>query len=334
MRKEVRIGLTILAGILLLYLTVAWIRSMHFFSANRATYALRFTDVSGLKEGDPVSVFGYPSGNVEAIGLDNEGAIVRINLDPAIDVREDASAEIRVKELMGGKLVSFVPGKSGNKLPENAQIMGTTSLDFSSAFSRVGEFLDLFDPQQVDSLIRNVNRIASTFARLGDEFDSLDTGALMGDLTGAAGSLNHILDDVEQRRIIAKVDGTLGQVDQLAAKADETLASVTKLTDQLSDQTLPKADRMLSKITDMLDDTEEMVVSLKKLVKQLENETTLAGKLLYDPEFAQNLEATLANLDKTLEHIRTKKIYVVMTTSKKQKVFDEAPVRINGKRVK
>jgi phospholipid/cholesterol/gamma-HCH transport system substrate-binding protein len=334
MKKEVKIGLTILAGILIVYLVIAWVKNMHFFAANRETREIRFQDVSGLKTGDPVSVFGYNSGNVESIRLDNTGAIVAISLNPEIEVRKDASAEIRVKELMGGKLIALIPGNATEVLSMNEMINGTTSLDFSSAFSRVGEFLDLFDKDQIDSLVNNINKVASTFARLGDDLDSLDTGGMLKDLQSSASSISNILGDVEQRKIISKVDRTLGQVDKLAAKADETLASVTQLTEQLNDKTLPKADKLIDKVLTMLDDAEGMITSLKKLVKQLENETTVAGRILHDPQMAIDLDNTLKNLDVTLEHIRTKKIYVVMTTSKKQKVFDEEPVEINGEKVK
>jgi hypothetical protein len=39
-------------------------------------------------------------------------------------------------------------------------------------------------------------------------------------------------------------------------------------------------------------------------------------------------------LNLTLEHIRTKKIFVTMTLSKQQKVFSEEPVEVNGQKVK
>lgn len=334
MRKEVKIGLTIIAGLLTVYLVVTWVKNLHFFSANRNTYQIRFQDVAGLKTGDPVSVFGYPSGNVVLIRLENSGAIVEINLSPEVDLRRDATAEIRVKELLGGKLIALNPGMSSAKLPPETIINGSTSLDFSSAFSRVGEFLDLFDAEEIDSLVHNINKVASTFARLGDDLDSLDTGGMLRNIESSASSLSGILDDVDRRGIVAKIDRTLGQVDALASKADKSLGAITDLTDQIGDRTLPKADTMLDRITTMLDDAEGMIESLKKLVEQLEDETTVAGKLLYDPQLAEDLEHTVDNLNETLDHIRTKKIYVVMTTSKKQKVFNEKPVKINGEPVK
>ena len=323
MRKEIKIGLTVLAGLIVLYLAIAWVKSIHFFSASASTYQIVFQDVAGLKEGDQVTVFGYPSGNVESIGLDNRGALVRINLKEDIKVMSDASAEIRVKELMGGKLIAFTPGLSGTPLGPDEVIVGETSLDFSSAFAKAGEFLDKFDMEQVDSIVSNVNKIASSFARVADELDELDTGALLEDVNQSADRLNSILTDVEQRQLVKDIDERLARINLLADNADRTLGSFEKLADNISDKTLPSVDKTLDQIGGMLDDAEEMVVVLKDLTKQMQNQNTLAGKILYDPELANDFDNTLDNLNTTLNHLRTKKIHVRMSLSKKQRFFKD-----------
>lgn len=323
MRKEIKIGLTVIAGLLILYLALAWVKSIHFFAASRATYEIVFQDVAGLKEGDQVTVFGYPSGNVESIGLDNRGALVRINLNEDVKVMTDATAEIRVKELMGGKLISFTPGLSGKPLPPGATIEGTTSLDFSSAFAKAGEFLDKFDAEQIDSIVSNVNKIASSFAKVADELDKMDTEALLSDVNQSADKLNNILTDVEQRQIVKDIDGSLARINQLADNADRTLNSFGDLADKISDKTLPNVDRTLEQMNTMLVDAEEMVKVLKDLTKQMQDKSTLAGKILYDPALAEDFDYTLDNLNTTLDHLRTKKIHVRMSISKKQRLFDD-----------
>lgn len=312
-----------MAGLLLLYLGLTWIKSMHLFAANRNVYKIRFADVSGLKEGDPVTVFGYHSGNVEHIGLDGVSAIVTINLDRSIEVKADAVAEIRVKELMGGKQVALTPGKVSEPFPAHAFMPGTTSLDFSSAFAKAGEFMDRFDAEEIDTLLRNINRVASSFARLSDEIDSLDTGTIASDVSASAKSLNHLLTSVEQRRMVEKLDESLGKVNQLATRAEETMVSVNKLADRLGEKTLPNAEELIGKVNKMLDDTEGMVKDLKGLLVQMKDKNTIVGQLFYDPAFSQQVDKTLDNLNVTLDHIRTKKIYVTMTLSKGQRLFKE-----------
>jgi phospholipid/cholesterol/gamma-HCH transport system substrate-binding protein len=334
MKKEVKIGLTILAGLVLLYLSLTWIKSIQLFAVSRNSFQVRFQDVSGLKEGDQVTVFGYPSGNVEAISIDGSGALVRINLSEDIAVQTDASAVLKVKEIMGGKTIELRPGVSGRNLPREQAIPGTTSLDFSSAFAKTGEFMDKFDVNDIDSLMGDITKLVRTFSKMSDELDTLDTHGMVKDLRESASSLNHILADVERRKLVASIDESLGKVNLLADKAENSLNSITKLTDQISERTLPKADSLMSQVNDMLGNSEGMIDDVKKILKQFQDRSTLAGQLLYDPKFAQQVDGTLKNLDKTLDHIRTKKIYVTMTLSKGQKVFSEEPIEVDGEKVR
>jgi len=323
MKKEIKIGLTVVGGLLLLYLVIAWTKSLHFFSANRSTYQIVFQDVSGLKEGDPVTVFGYPSGNVESIRLENRGALVTINLRDDVQVRTDAQAEIRVKELMGGKLVALTPGLAATSLPAGEAIKGTTSLDFSSAFAKAGEFLDRFDADEVDKIVDNISRIAESFATVAEEIDSMDTGALLSDVGESAERLNSILTDVEQKQLVADIDKSLQRINALADNADETLTSFGDLADKVSEKTLPSIDNTLDQIGGLLDDADELMGVLTDLTKQMKNQKTLAGKILYDEALAEEFDFTLDNLNQTLEHLRTKKIHVRMSLSKKQRIFPE-----------
>ncbi len=333
MKKEIKIGLTIMAAIVILYLSLTWVKSTQLFAVSRGEYVIRFQDVSGLKEGDAVTVFGYPSGNVEHISIDGQGALVHVNLSEDIAVQTDARAIIKVKEIMGGKTIELIPGQSGRKLPDNQPIPGSATLDFSSAFAKAGEFLDKVDVNQIDSMMSGINRLVNTFTNMTDELDTLDTHGMVKDLRESAGSLNRILADVERRKLIASIDQSLGKVNLLADKAETSLNSITLLTDQISAKTLPKADSMLSKVNDMLGESEGMIDDLKKILKQLQDRNTLAGQLLYDPAFAKQVDGSLKNLDLTLDHIRTKKIYVTMTLGKKQKVFSEDPVEVLGEKV-
>lgn len=324
MKKEIKIGLTIIAGILMIYVILTWVKSMHLFAASRNNYTLRFDDVTGLKEGDPVNVFGYPSGNVESISLDQTGAIVRINLNQDIEVRSDATAEIRVKELMGGKMIELTPGQAGKKVGADDAIKGRISLDFSSAFAKAGEFLDLFDPQQIDDLMDDISTVADAFARFSKEIDSMDTGGMLHNVESSMQSLDNILSSVEQRRLVEDLDASLANVNQLAGKAETTLDAVTSLTNKVSDKTLPEMDKLVAQALKMLTESEDMITTLRDLMKQMQNQSTVAGKFLYDPEFANEMDHTIDNLNTTLDHIRTKKIYVVLSLGKKQKKFEEA----------
>jgi phospholipid/cholesterol/gamma-HCH transport system substrate-binding protein len=333
LKKEIKIGLTVIIGIVLLYVCVTWVKSLHLFAVNRSQVQIRFDDLAGLKEGDPVAVFGYPCGNVERIELSRTGAIVTVSIDNKVQLYSDATADIRVKELMGSKQVWIVPGNASELLGDKI-IKGSTSLDFASAMSKAGEFMARFEAHEIDSFLRNISSVAAVVARLGDEMDSVDTGVLFSNMESASGSLRQILDDAEKRGLVASLDQTLSQVDGLAQQAGNTMKNVDSLTRRLQNSTLPVTESALTQVNRMLVDSEAMVNDLQGLIKQLKDPNTVAGKLLQDPEMYRQLDETLDNLNLTLEHIRTKKIFVTMTLSKQQKVFSEEPVEVNGQKVK
>lgn len=312
-----------LAGIVAVYLIITWAKNSHLFAGDQNQYRLSFQDVSGLKAGDQVRVFGYPSGSVAQIKIEQGGALVEIALNADIRLFKDASAEIRVKELMGGKMIELNPGSSGLELGPDGVIKGTASLDFSTAFSRAGEFMDQFSGEDLDSLVGDLKQIARVFARISTDLEKEGITGMIGELSDASKNLNSILGDVQSRSLVRKMDGLLVDASALSKKADGAIASITGLTDRLQDKTLPEAEKMLEQANHMLSEAEGMMTEAKDLVDQLKNRETVAGKLLYDPAFAEQLDVTLDNLNKTLDHIRTKKIFVTMTLAKKQRKFSE-----------
>lgn len=306
-----------MASIVAVYLVLTWARSMHLFATNRNSYEITFKDVNGLKAGDAVTVFGHPSGNVTDIRIGKDGAIVTIGLEADVALYEDVWAEILVKELIGGKQIDLKPGSGGKVLPNGSQFMGHTSLDFSSAFSKFGDFLDRFGEERIDSIFTNFNRLARIYGDIGHQIENENIGGLFEDLSSSASSLHNILGQMESRRIMVKVDSAMYTLTTLSKKADEALGSVTALSDKIQATTLPKADELMTELLSTLNQTESVIVSMRDLLTQLKDTRTAAGKFIYDPAFAANIDYTIDNFNKTLDHLRNKKVMITFTLSKK-----------------
>jgi phospholipid/cholesterol/gamma-HCH transport system substrate-binding protein len=95
------------------------------------TYALfgKFSSVTGLRVGNPVSMLGLEIGRVEGFKMDqeNQRVIVKFEIDKAIEIYDDAIASIKTEGLIGDKYVSIDPGGSGDLLKNGDTITDTNS---------------------------------------------------------------------------------------------------------------------------------------------------------------------------------------------------------------
>ena len=312
-----------MAGLLAVYLFVAWAKGLHLFSVASKTYYIDFQNVSGLKIGDPVNVSGYHVGNVKEIELIESGARVKVTVSEKVQVKENASAQILIKELMGGKMIELSPGSQGAVLASNEQISGETSMDFSTAFVKFGDLFDNLNPASIDSLLINMNELAANFNEIGGAMSADRVEKMFINLEGASQNLNDILAKVEQKDMIEDMDSAIYKFTALADNASGTLDRLDKIAMKIEDKTLPSTDSLIVSATGMMEEAEKMIVSANELLAQLQNEKTPAGRLLYDEELALKMDSTLANLNKTLDHLRRKKIHVSMSLSGKPKEYEE-----------
>lgn len=93
---------------------------------------VQFKDVAGLDEKTAVRVAGVRVGRVTRIRLTDTGrALVDIELDSDVALRQGASASIESLGLLGEKYVELVPGPFGAPpLPDNAVIVGGVPVSF------------------------------------------------------------------------------------------------------------------------------------------------------------------------------------------------------------
>jgi phospholipid/cholesterol/gamma-HCH transport system substrate-binding protein len=92
---------------------------------------VQFQNVAGLDEKTAVRVAGVSVGKVSKIRLVEGKALVDIDLDPNVALRQGASASIESRGLLGEKYVELVPGPFGaGPLPDNAVIVGGVPVSF------------------------------------------------------------------------------------------------------------------------------------------------------------------------------------------------------------
>ena len=109
--KEVKIALTAIVAIILLFIGLNFLKGINVFQSTQ-TYYVKFKDINGLVVSNSVFANGYPVGIVRTIDYDyerGEHVVVGIEVDDDMRIPNGTRAELEA-ELMGGVRMSLVLG--------------------------------------------------------------------------------------------------------------------------------------------------------------------------------------------------------------------------------
>jgi phospholipid/cholesterol/gamma-HCH transport system substrate-binding protein len=89
----------------------------------------RFSAIDGLSKGSDVRVSGVKVGQVAEIKIEPATflAIVRLVIDPAVQLPTDTLASVTSEGLLGGKFVALEPGSDEARIPNGGRIERTQS---------------------------------------------------------------------------------------------------------------------------------------------------------------------------------------------------------------
>ena len=104
--------------------------------------------------------------------LGEDGVIVVLKLDDDVVIYDDAYAWLETPDLMGEKVVSVFPGKSGVKMNEDGFIPGMPNVTFGQMFSAVGEIKDklLVSLETLNSAANSIRAFVEN-AGVGNDLD-------------------------------------------------------------------------------------------------------------------------------------------------------------------
>ncbi|MEL6253216.1 MAG: MlaD family protein [Bacteroidota bacterium] len=317
MKREVKIGLTLLSALAMFYLALTWLNRTQLFAPEEKNYLLHFDNVNGLLEGDPVLIRGYTSGRVLNIIPQSDKVEVQISLDSQIKLFEDAFGEIQIKEIMGGKQIAVQTGREGQILADGAIISGQISMDFSSSFSRFGNLMEGIDADKMENLLLKVDRLLLGFEeRLeGVSKERIDNTFSQTEL--ALSRLNKTLADMNTQVDFRDIDTLMRGLKTGVNKGNELLSQASEMTQRIEKESLPKIEESLDDLPKLVEGVQQSLNQVNKLMGKLTNENSIVGRIMTDEELSRQLDTTLYNLNKTLEQIHSKRVIVGLKRKKK-----------------
>ncbi|MBE2280289.1 MAG: MCE family protein [Ignavibacteriaceae bacterium] len=283
-KTNIKVGLTVIAGIILLALIISWAKNYSIHSSNQLL-TVRFENVAGLEIGDPVTVNGVRKGFVEGISVKNNLVFVRISIEKDIVLKEDAKFFVMMLDLMGGKRVEVSQGISDVTIDYSIEQRGEFLSDIPSVMAVVGSMMG-----ELPALLTDIkSAVAGINSFITDDELNKDIKQTLKNSNNLTSQLNEMIST--QKGMIEELISNANNLTQNANQLiDANSEGVTKLLNQLNEVT-QKTSEILTKADDLFNET-----------KKMENN---AGKLLYDDKFLTDLKETLKNVQDLTNTLNT-----------------------------
>jgi len=126
-KTEISVGIFMMVGIAcLVYLSVN-LGNVDLFGSDSYMINARFGSIEGLEVAASVEIAGVPVGKVKRITLEENQALVQMEIKKGTKITDDTIASIRTKGVIGDKFVKLSPGGSEDLLGDKDSLMDTES---------------------------------------------------------------------------------------------------------------------------------------------------------------------------------------------------------------
>jgi phospholipid/cholesterol/gamma-HCH transport system substrate-binding protein len=275
-KTEVRVGITVLIGILLFIWILGWAKNFS-LKSNEQEINVRFDNVAGLEIGDQVTVNGLRKGFVKEMVVKPNYIIVKLSVENDVKLKKDATFAISMLDLMGAKKVEVFPGESNEPLDINNLLDGKFYADIPSVMSLFGSVQD-----DLVAVLKDVKiSLHSMNKYLTDDKLGSNVRASIANLNDLTQKLNVIL--TENRN----------DIKALTTNAVE----LTKKSNELISDNKENINDILANLKTVFQKSDTLLTELNSLTRQTMNKENNVGKLLYDENVIKDLKQTLKQVN-------------------------------------
>ena len=305
-RLEIKVGLFVLVGLVLLALLV--IEFSKGTSAFRGTYVLKLhaVNVGGLKERASVLVAGVQVGGVKQIDLAADGKSVTIYLQIYKDrpIYHDARFVIEQAGFLGDQYVSVFPTENQDpKLADGADVQCQEPFDLQEVARGAAGF---------------IKRMDETAKKLDDSVTDLRAQVLNAQTLSTFGvALTNM------QKFTAQALGTMADINSIVAtnsgQFSATISNLVNFSGELNQVGASAQDIVASnrlKLNDAMQNLDDASTTLKQLTADVQAGRGLAGTVLQNQELATNVQLIAANLAVTTSNLNRTGLWGILWSHK------------------
>jgi len=304
--KEVKVGLFMIAAIVLLYFGFNFLKGIDFFSSDHKYYAI-YRNVDKLTESNQIFLNGYAVGRVSDIIIqqNKDRVLVELSIDSDIVVNESSVAVLN-GELLGGRFIQLVVGKTGDRLKPKDTIRSEVAKGISDFLTENAEPV----AANLQTTLRKLNIMLDTLSRSATMLNQM-----FEDLRPTPNMINHSIANLNGR--LGEMTGTFNQVGSNLNTAltdlKPTLENFKTISDSLKrlqlSGTITKAQQSLTK--------------LNQTLTALNSGNNTASKLMTEDSLYVNLNNLLENLDSLANHFNQNPKHFMAPLGKSRKRIEK-----------
>ncbi len=280
-KQEVTVGFLVIVAVAIFAGGFAWLSGKPLLGGRQVTVSVRFSDVRGLSEGDPVLTSGLQVGRVADVILEDVGRVrVFLQLDtddwrPHIDAR----ASVKSLDFLGTKFVDYNPGVSGEFLTPDQIITGTREVDALEGASGLAD--------QAAAVLTGVQAFV----------DESVLSELMATLQATRGALE-TLTEIAQGRLVDEATATMAAMADAAERFDSLLANPGLI------RSINQLDEVTTSLQEMADGLAGTTNALSRILEGVERGEGALGMALRDTALYHNANELVLALTRLLDDMR------------------------------
>ncbi|HEV8266429.1 MAG TPA: MlaD family protein [Gemmatimonadales bacterium] len=274
-KQEVGVGALVIVGVALFLVAMFWLTGKT-FGPSGTRVDVMFTNVAGLKQGDPVLVSGVKKGRVARVALERVGS-VRVTLEVSRDQRPkiDASAIVASVDFLGAKFIDYNPGSRDEFLPTDRAITGSNPPGLTDVASGVAT---------------RANELLSNASGLVSEQLAVD---IHNTLIATQRAMN-LLSEAPEGPFIKQTTRTLQATERVMSRVDSMLASSTGR----------RIDTLSANLATLTNHLGSATVAIDTLLRRMNRGEGTLGRLASDSTLYNDLHGLSVALTALLTDLR------------------------------
>lgn len=226
--RQTLVGVFVIVGVVIFVALYIWLSGKISLGS---TYDVNvyFTDVEGLRVGDPVLIFGMDKGKVKSLRIDEDRVLVVLAIEKGVVLPEDTRITIRSISYIGAdKYIKVTPGKS-DKIPEFYYGDGS-SLDLEALAGQLDSLMKTLGRIQIPDLDGAIRKLSNDISKNLDQLSTM--------IKRPVDRIEVLVTRLDSLAILLQGEGTFGRLvksDELYEEVRETNQALKALIQDINE---------------------------------------------------------------------------------------------------